>query len=155
MDKAIVTVLLIISGMVAALAVFNGVMPAIDRSQSAIIDATNSANDRMGSRISIIEAGSSGTEVNAWVKNVGTNIIDGISQSDIFLNSSSSITLITYGGTSTPRWEYELVDGGDDWGQAGTIAVTIHLDSSLSSGTYELSMVLPNGVSDQTHFSVS
>ncbi len=155
MDKAIVTVLLIISGVVAALAVFNGVMPAIDRSQSAIVDAANSATNRMASRISIIQAGSSGSQVNAWVKNVGTNVIDGVPQSDVFLGSASDLSLIPYGGVDTPRWEYDVVGGGEDWGQTATIAVTIHLESPLSSGIYKLTMVTPNGVSAETNFSVN
>jgi len=154
MDKAIVTVLLIISGVVAALAIFNGVMPAIDRSQSAIVDATNKASDRIGSRISIIQAGASGSQVKLWVKNVGTTVIDSVSQSDLFLTSSSEIEIIPYGGASTPRWEYSLVGDQSVWQQSGTAAVVIYLSESLSSGTYLIRMVLPNGVCDETYFSV-
>jgi archaeal flagellar protein FlaG len=154
MDKAIVTVLLIISGVVAALAIFNGVMPAIDRSQSAIVDATNKATDRIGSRISIIEAGASGSQVKVWVKNVGTTVIDSISQSDVFLTSSTDVEIIPYGGASTPRWEYTLVGEQTAWEQAGTVAIVIYLSDAPGSGTYLFRMVLPNGVCDETYFSV-
>jgi len=155
MDKAIVTVLLIISGVVAALAIFNGVMPAIDRSQSVIVDATNRASDRIGSRISIIEAGASGSEVKAWVKNVGTTVIDSVPQSDLFLISPTDMILVPYGGGSTPRWEYSLVGDQTAWGRTGTIAVVAYLSEPISSGTHRIRMVLPNGVSDERYFSVN
>jgi len=84
-DKIIVTVMLIIGGIVAAFAVFNGIYPAIERSGSAITSASDSLNERIKSDIRIIQVNDNGTTVDAWVKNVGTSDIVTVENSDIFL----------------------------------------------------------------------
>ncbi len=89
-----------------------------------------------------------------WVKNVGTTVIVSVSQSDIFLTSASDLEIIPYGGSSTPRWEYSLVGEQTEWQQSGTVAIVIYLSDSLGSGTYLVRLVLPNGVCDETRFSV-
>ncbi|AKG54238.1 hypothetical protein DGWBC_1611 [Dehalogenimonas sp. WBC-2] len=155
MDKAIVTVLLIICGVTATLAIFNGVYPALTQSQSAISSAADQANDRMQSRITIIQAGSSGSEVNLWVKNVGLTTIYNIGQSDLFLESSVSYTRIPYSETDIPSWSYIISDGQSDWSQTVTIGITIRLTSPLATGNYQVKMVLPNGVSDAIMFGVN
>jgi hypothetical protein len=154
-DKVIVTVILIIGGVVAAFAVFNGVYPAVERSSESISSAADAVNDRIVSRIEIIQAGENGGDVDVWVKNVGSSRIDGIENSDIFLGPDGNIARIPFGdGSSTlPYWSYQLAGGNTQWGQATTNMVTIHLDNPLASGTYLLKMVIPNGIFDEAVFS--
>lgn len=155
MDKVIVTVMLIIAGIVASLAVFNGLYPAITQSSSAINDASNNISNQIESRIAVIQVSSSGDLVEAWVKNVGTVSILDVSNSDIFMSPEDSNARIPYGGSSPPYWDYQLTGSDSTWGQADTIEVSIHLAEPLSAGIYIFKMVIPNGISDDTTFSVS
>jgi hypothetical protein len=155
MDKAIVTVLLIICGVTATLAIFNGVYPAITESQGAISGAAAAASDKIGSRIEVIQTSTSGNQVNVWLKNIGTTTIYEVQRSDIFLSSSTTIIMPESGGSVAPYWSYALTGSDTEWVQAGTIQVTITLAAPLASGTYSVKMVISNGVSDEESFSVA
>jgi hypothetical protein len=155
MDKAIVTVLLIICGMTAALAIFNGVYPALTQSQSAINSAANLASERIQTRIEIIQAGASGVTATVWVKNIGTAVIANIAQSDLFLGSSGTEQRIPYGASGSPAWIYSIPGGQEEWSQSVTIGITVQLAAPLTTGSYQVTLVLPNGISDDTVFSVN
>lgn len=93
------------------------------------------------------------TTVEVWVKNVGTSDIDSIERNDIFFGPEDNFKRVTYGGETPPYWDYQLEGGHSEWKPTVTIKATIHLASSLSSGTYYLvKVVIPNGISDQTTF---
>jgi archaellum component FlaG (FlaF/FlaG flagellin family) len=154
MDKAIVTVLLIICGVITSLAIFNGLYPAVIESSSAIDSASNQLSNQIRSDIKIIQVSPSGTVLTAWVKNVGTIVIEDIAGSDIFLGSSDNYTYISYDSTD-PSWTYQIQGSDTIWSQAVTIKITITLESGLSAGQYTLKMVTPNGTTDQLTFSVS
>jgi len=147
---------LIIGGVIASFAVFNGVYPAVERSSAAVNSAADSVNDRLTSQIQIIEVGDSGTTVDAWVKNIGSSKIDGIENSDIFFGPESSFARISHGGDNStlPYWDYSLEGGNTRWGQAVTNKMTIHLSSTPEPGTYVLKVVIPNGIFDETVFGV-
>ena len=155
MDKAIVTVMLIICGIVASLAVFNGIYPAVTQSSGAISDASNKLSDQIESRIAVIQVSSNGVLVEAWVKNVGTVSIMDVVNSDIFMSPQGSYERIPYGDTTPPYWEYQIEGSGTIWGQAGTIKISVHLSAPLTPGVYTFKMVIPNGISDEDTFSVS
>lgn len=156
MDKIIVTVMLIIAGLTAAFAVFNSVYPAVERSGQSMSDAADEIGDRITSRIEIIQAGAANTSVDAWVKNVGSSRILGTANSDIFLGPDGNISRISYGDVDSPKpyWSYQLEGDSTQWSQAVTNEITIHLAESLQPGVYLFRMVLPNGISDETSFSL-
>ena len=154
MDKAIVTVLLIICGIVATLAMFNGVMPAIQTSQSTINQAAAAASDRIGSRIEIIQAGADGSHINLWVKNIGTVDIPQIQQSNVFLVSGGIQVMVSYGGAIAPFWGYQFTGSDAAWTQSATIEVTITIAAPLEPGSYSIEFITPNGISDQRSFGV-
>ena len=155
MDKVIVTVMLIIAGIVASLAVFNGIYPAITQSSSAINQASSNISDQIESRIAIVQVSGSDTVVEAWVKNVGSVSILGVENSNIFMSLQGGSSLIPYSGGIAPYWEYQIEGGGSVWGQTGTVHITIHLDTPLGPGIYDFKMVIPNGIYDDAIFSVS
>jgi hypothetical protein len=155
MDKAIITVLLIIAGIVASLAIFNGIYPAITQSSSAINSASNQISDQIESRIAVIQVSSNGDLVEAWVKNVGTVSILDVADSDIFMSPQDSYQRIPYGGTTLPYWDYQMEGSGNTWGQTNTIQINVHLSAPLAAGVYIFKMVIPNGISDEATFSVS
>lgn len=154
MDKVIVTILLTIGGVVAALAVFNGFYPAIIESSGAVTSATSKVSDRIESRIDIIQVADNSTEVDAWVKNVGTVAIDSIERSDIFYGPEGDFTRMDYGGGTPPYWDYQFEGSYTRWQPTVTAKVTVHLASVPSAGTYIFKMVVPNGIFRETTFSV-
>ena len=156
MDKIIVTVLLIIGGLTAAFAVFNSVYPAVQRSGQSMSDAADDISDRITSRIEVIQVGANDTSVDAWVKNVGTSRIIGIENSDIFFGTDGNISIIPFGDeySSPPYWSYQLEGDNSQWGQAVTNGIVIHLTGLLQPDVYLFKMVLPNGNSDETSFSL-
>jgi hypothetical protein len=153
MDKIIVTVLLIIGGVIAAFAIMNGVYPALERSSSAINAATDQVNDQIKSQIEIINVSINGTNVQVWVKNVGASVINSVENSDVFLYSGSTIERLSYGDESTPLpyWNYSLAGGGTSWSPAVTSEFILH-PASLAGGPYQVKIVIPNGISDQSTF---
>ena len=157
MDKVIVTVMLIIAGITASLAIFNGIYPAITESSGAISAASSQISDQIESRISVIQVNGDGVLVEAWVKNVGTVSILDVEGSDIFMAPQDSYEYIPFGGPvpTPPYWEYAIEGTETIWGQTGTIKVSIHLASPLTAGVYVFKMVIPNGISDTATFSVS
>jgi archaeal flagellar protein FlaG len=155
MDKAIVTVLLIICGVAATLAIFNGVYPALTQSQSAINSAAEQASDRMQSRIKVIEAGGSGTQVTVWVKNIGLTTIANIPQCDVFFGPPGLSTRIPYSESTVPGWSYSIPGGQTSWTQTVTISITIKLAAPLTAGNYLVNVVLPNGINDEITFGVN
>ena len=156
MDKVIVTVMLIIGGIVASFAVFNGIYPAVERSGEAITSASDAMNDRIRSDIEIIQVNDNSTTIDAWVKNVGTSDISGIENSDIFFGPSGSYYRIPYGNESSPLpyWAYDIEGADGMWRPSGTNKISIHLDSSPSPDTYLLKVIIPNGIFDETVFGV-
>ncbi|MCX6013839.1 MAG: hypothetical protein NTV30_10675 [Chloroflexi bacterium] len=154
MDKVIATVLLIIGSVIAALAIFNGLYPAINQSSSSVTNASLKLSDRIESRVEIIQVGHNGSEVNVWVKNVGSVDIDSPELSDIFFGPENDFYRVTYGGETTPYWNWQLEGSNDKWRPTVTAKITIHPASSLSSGTYIVKIVIPNGIYDETTFGV-
>ena len=155
MDKAIVTVLLIICGVAATLAIFNGVYPALTQSQSAINSAAQQASDRMESRIKVIQGSGSGNQVNVWVKNIGLTTIANIPQCDVFFGPPGLSTRVPYSETAVPGWSYVIPGGQTSWSQTVTVGITIRLTTQLAAGNYLVNVVLPNGISDEITFGVS
>lgn len=146
------TVLLIISGIAASSAVVNGVFPAINQSTSAVASASTRLSERIESRIEIIQVSSEGSQVNAWVKNVGTVGIKDIDHSDIFLSSNNDTYRVVYGGDTTPYWEYQIEGSNTEWSQTATVKITINLSSPLPSGTYTIDIAIPNGINARKEF---
>jgi flagellar protein FlaG len=147
-----------VAGVVAVIAVVNAVMPAVSRSQSALISTSDLVNDRISSEVEIIHATGvdAATTSEAWVKNVGASRIGPITSTDIFFGPETDFARIAYGGASctAPCWEYEL-ENDTEWGPMATLHVTIHLEDPLATGTtYYVKVVTPNGISDAKFFTV-
>lgn len=155
MDKAIVTIFLLIAGIVCSLVVFNAIYPAINRSTAAISTMSANVDDRIKSQIEIIQTAKEGTSnVHVWVKNVGASRILAIENCDVFFGLVDNFDRITYGGTGTPRWDYSIEGnpGETKCGPTETIKITITNSGELSSGIYFINIVLSNGISDEHQF---
>ena len=158
MDKAITTALLIIAGVVCMIFVFNSVYPTINRSSQAMVSMAEKVDERMKSRISIVHAANSAnrTSVYLWVKNVGTQRIVAIEESDLFFGKENEFERISHAddaGSTYPRWSYTL-ENDTEWQTSATLKITITYTSDPGTGTYFSKFIIPNGISDEFYFSM-
>jgi len=157
-DKAITTALLIIAGVVCMIFVFNSVYPMINRSSQAMVSMAEQVDERMKSRINIVHAANSSnrTSVYLWVKNVGTQRIVAIEESDLFFGPEDNFERIPYVADavgSDPRWTFTL-ENDSEWQTSATIKITITYSSDPGAGTYFVKFIIPNGISDDFYFSM-
>jgi len=157
-DKAVTTALLIIAGVVCMVFVFNSVYPMVNRSSQAMVSMAEKVDERMKSRINIVHAANSAnrTSVYLWVKNVGTQRIVAIDESDLFFGQEDDFDRIPYtddAGGGYPQWAYSL-ENDTEWQTSATLKVTITYDSDPGAATYFTKFIIPNGISDEYYFSM-
>ncbi len=155
MDKAIITVFLIVAGVIAAVLVFNAAYPAVVQSNSDMASMQARIDERLRSEIEVIHIAKSPDYADvalAWVKNIGTSTIKAIDRCDVFFGPEGAFQRIPY-GSGDPHWEY-TVENGSTWGPASTLRVTVDLDYVLSPGErYYFKIATPNGISADDYFS--
>ena len=153
MDKTIVTALLIIAGVISAVAIFNAIFPAITQSSDAMASMERRIDERMQSQIEIIHATrpSAGNDVLIWVKNVGSLKIAPPEACDLFFGLDGNFARIPYSASVIvyPYWNYGL-ENAAEWRQGATLRITVHYATQPISGTYFIKIVLPNGISTES-----
>ena len=138
--------------------VFNSVYPTINRSSQAMVSMAEQVDERMKSRINIVHAANSAnrTSVYLWVKNVGTQRIVNVDESDLFFGQEDNFERIPYAadaGVSYPQWNFSL-ENDTEWQTSATLKVTITYTDNQSAGTYYSKFIIPNGISDEYYFSM-
>ena len=152
MDKTIVTALLVIAGVISAVFVFNSIYPAIVQSSDAMISMERRMDERLKSDIQIIHASKSITTTTlVWVKNVGSLRLAPVETCDIFFGPEGNFVRIPY-GTGAGEWQYTL-ENAAEWTPSATVRITINTNPE-SGKRYFIKLVLVNGVSDESYFSV-
>jgi len=150
-DKVVVTVLLIITGVVCTLAVFNAVYPTINYSSGAMISIAGKINDRIKTQIEIVQVSCQGNDVLVWVKNTGSTKLGSIEDCDVFFGKEGNFSRIGYGEAQSPYWEY-TIENDNEWVPTATLRITIHL-TEPPQGDLFVKIVAPNGVVDEYQFS--
>ena len=158
MDKAVTTALLIIAGVICMIFVFNSVYPMVNRSSQAMVSMAEKVDERMKSRINIVHGANSADRMSVylWVKNVGTQRILEIDESDLFLGPSDNFSRIPYvddAGGGYPCWAYGI-ENDTEWKTSATVNITITYASDPGAGTYYTKFIIPNGISDEYYFSM-
>ena len=158
MQTTIATALLVIASIVATVALINAVIPAAGKGSGALITANATAAERIKTDIEIVfaSANSTGDEITFWAKNVGSNVVKGIGESDIFLTTPSTILRVPYDGSGSPTapyWDYVLEDQATAWNPSGTTKITLHL-SSGTTGLHKVTISLHNAVKAEKEFSI-
>ena len=156
MDKVLVTTLLTMAAVVAAVMVINTMIPALGSSGSSVLSSSSAASDRIKTNVEIItvSASASTTAVHVWIKNVGSSEVLAINQSDLFYQTETTFDRLAYNDTPTAStWRYD-VEGGGTWKPHSTVHVIITLASAPASGDYLVRFVTNNGVSDEESYSV-
>jgi archaellum component FlaG (FlaF/FlaG flagellin family) len=163
-DKTIVTAMLIIIGMIMAVALFNAAYPAIISGGDAMANMANRADDRLRSQVEIIHAAgelnSSGwwqdTNSNGyfdafvWVKNVGSTRIVALESTDVFFGPEGNFARISHEGNAHgayPNWSWQI-ENGTEWTPTATLKISIHYALPLEQGRYFIKIVIPNGIAD-------
>jgi hypothetical protein len=167
---------LTIAGILSAVAVFNAVYPAVTRSSGAVTSASARVDDRLKSSIEVVHAvgelDSAGlfqdTNSNGkfdffvWVKNVGDTTIDAVAETDLFLGPPGNFTRIPHESdvqaTVYPRWSFSIENNTTEYAPKATLKLTVTYNSppdpTPSLGTYDVKVIIPNGVSDEYFFSL-
>ncbi len=171
MDKVLATVLLVVAAVVSVTLVINAVYPAITSSSGAMSSASARINERMRSQVEIIHAsgeldsGGAWQDTNAngyfdvfiWVKNIGAESVVDVERNDIFLADDQMVWAwiphAVYAAGGFPQWDY-VIENGTEWTTATTLRIEISYESPLTSGEYRVKVLTPNGVSDDSYFSM-
>ncbi len=155
MDKVLVTTLLTMAAVVAAVMVVNTMLPALGRSTSAVLSSSTAASDRLKTDTEIIHVATDTAtyKVYAWVKNTGVAEITAIDSGDLFYKTSSTFDRLPYNSDScTDCWSYSIEDD-TVWNPGVTIKVTVHL-TTLPTGNYLVRFVTRNAVVAEKEFTV-
>ncbi|MGQ9682368.1 MAG: hypothetical protein ACUVX9_07520 [Anaerolineae bacterium] len=157
MDKAIITVFMIVAGVIAAVLVFNAAYPAVVQGNGALVSMGARIDERLGSQITVVHACKSGDHADTafvWVKNIGATSIQAVERCDVFFGPEGEFRLIPY-GSGDPHWEY-MVENDSSWRPTATLRVTVDFDHVLLPGErYFFKITTPNGVSSEYYFSPS
>ena len=158
MDKVIVTGLLVIASVTAAVVVIMTFGPSVSRSSQSVVEAQRQAADRIKTSIEIIAAvpRTNGVQVDAWVKNTGVASIIAIDRSDVFLIriDGAWAEAMTYdsGAGGSKTWSGDLTE----WNRGDTLHITIDLTNDpLTAGNYLLRVSTPNGTISEHIFEVT
>ena len=153
MDKVLVTTLLTMAAVVAAVMVVNTMLPALGRSSSAVLSSSAAASNRLKTDTEIIHISTDTSSflVYAWVKNVGATDIIAITSSDLFFKTATTFDRLPH-GSGAQYWEYSIEDD-TVWRPGVTIKITVHL-TSLAAGDYLVRFVTHNAVTADKEFTV-
>ena len=158
MDKVIVTALLIIAGVAAAGLVVSTLTPIVGSSSRSIVESQKSVAARIATDVKVLTVHPEDSRnLKVLVKNIGTQNIELLSQSDVYLsdtNGSKFVYLVHGAGVQDDEW---TVEGDDNMivGKGKTISITVKLSTAnalVSGHTYLFRFSTPNGVASEYRF---
>ena len=158
MEKAITSTVLIIAGIIAAVALVNTVLPAMGKSSGALTMANKDAAERIKTDIEIVTAVGDATAntITVWVKNIGTQVVAPVDSSDVILTAPSpnGVKRLPYvSGCVSECWDYAFEGGATDWSQAVTVKFTLKL-TSVTTGVHSITISTFNAVLATKDFSI-
>lgn len=156
MDKVIVTGLLVIGSVTAALVVILTIGPSVSGSSQSVLESQREASIRIKTNIEIIAvaANSGGTLVDAWVKNVGVASILGLDTSDVFvITPGSRFDAMAYAASGDNTWTETPLGASWNRGETLHMAITLPVGSPLVTGDHMIRVSTPNGIVAERAFS--
>ena len=156
MDKVIVTTLLLIGSVTAALVVMMSVGPSISQASQSLVETNRDTSNRIKTDIEIIAiaSNSAGTQIDAWIKNVGVVPIYAIDKMDVFvITPGTRFDAMTYAPSGDDTWTDTPLSSA--WSRGDTLHITITLPAGnpLGTGVHALGVTTANGVSAERIFS--
>ena len=155
MDKVIVTGLLVIGSVTAAVLVIITITPTIAGTSQSIMESSREASNRISTNIEVIAVATdpAGTRIDAWIKNIGVASITAISKSDVFVvTPGTRFDYIIYAPSGDNTWIETPV--GTPWNRGDTlhIAITLPTTNPLGVGNHVLKVATANGVHAERTF---
>jgi flagellar protein FlaG len=128
--------------------------------QSTFNTATAVERDIALTKIKTIYAtNSSSSQIQVWVKNIGTNQVTSLDKMDVYFGRLGSSQRISYDSTAmtTPSWNYTNTGASASvWQIKDTLQIDIECGCELSRDVnYAVKVSAPNGVGDDYVFSIS
>ena len=151
--------ILIIASVVIATSIAGVVMNQVGVFESTFTATTESQKDIILTNVKIVYASGkvgAGSYVNIWVKNIGVNPIVSANQTDVYFGPINSVINYPHNKIITEdtwRWNGPLPE--PVWQLSDTHSINI-TDAQIVTGvTYQVTVITPNGVSDEYIFSLS
>ena len=151
--------ILIIASVVIATSIAGVVMNQVGVFQSTFTSTTENQKDIILTKVKIVYAsGKVGAEsyVNIWVKNIGVNPVVNANNTDVYFGQINQVTNYAHDKNKledTWRWDGPLPE--PVWQISDTHSINI-TDADIQTGaTYQVTVITPNGVSDEYIFSLS
>lgn len=167
MEKVIVSGLLIIASILAAVVTVTVLSSTAADDQASIFDSNRAGTELVGTGIdgiSVVVEQPDGRLISAWFKNVGSVDVKPVRAMDVFLLSGDGLEgrYIPFQGLGD-RWG--VVDDADNlpdnpanwlngnivWGRGETIKIQLALNAA-TPGRYLISVSTPNGISGEIPF---
>ena len=148
--------ILIIASVVIATAIAGVVMNQVGVFESTFTATTNSQKDIILTKVQIVYATNTTTSnINVWVKNVGVNTVVNANQTDVYFGEINKVNNIPHNpNKSQGTWRWDAPLPQPIWQIAETHSINI-TDSTIKRGvTYQVTVITPNGVSDEFIFSL-
>ena len=161
MEKVIVSGLLVIASIVAAVLAITVLAPSSVDSKNSLLASNKVATSFVGTNIEGLKAvpdGAGGIAISAWFKNVGSVNVEPISAIDVFLLTGDRLggRYVPYSNTPSPtdHWDVVLPDDSEVWVQGETLLIRLNLaiNRPLSAGRHMVSLTTPNGVTEDILF---
>src|SRR3972149_11832965 len=149
--------ILIIASVVIATSIAGVVMSQVGVFESTFTATTESQKDIILTKVKIVYAsGNVGSYVNVWVKNIGVNPVVNTNQTDVYFGPINQVINYPHDKNKvedTWRWDGPLPE--PIWQLSDTHSINI-TDADIQTGvTYQITVITPNGVSDEYIFSLS
>jgi flagellar protein FlaG len=151
--------ILIIASVVIAASVAGVVMNQVGVFQSTFTATTEGQKDTLLTNFKIVMATNTTDDtVSIWIKNVGQNPISSLNKVDVYFGEIDQVQNIPYNqGCVDPcpddTWKYDNIPD-PVWQIMDTASINI-TDNDIQRGvTYQITVITPNGVSDEHIFSL-
>ena len=150
--------ILIIASVVIATSVAGVVMSQVGVFQSTFTATTEGQKDTLLTNFKIVMAtNTTDDNVSIWVKNIGQNPISSVDKVDVYFGEIDQVQNIPYDQSCAPpcpddTWKYDTVP--NPWQIMDTFSLNITDNDLLRDVTYQVTVITPNGVSDEHIFSL-
>ncbi|HEY4681610.1 MAG TPA: flagellin [Nitrosarchaeum sp.] len=150
--------ILIIASVVIATSVAGVVMSQVGVFESTFTATTEGQKDTLLTNFKIVMAtNTTDDNVSIWVKNIGQNPISSVDKVDVYFGEIDQVQNIPYDQGCAPpcpddTWKYDTVP--DPWQIMDTFSLNITDNDLLRDVTYQVTVITPNGVSDEHIFSL-
>ncbi len=154
--------ILIIASVVVASTVAAIVLNQVGIFESTFTATTEGQKDTMLTKVKIVlVTNTTDSHVAVWVKNIGINPIGFVDKVDVYFGQINQIQRIPYDAdVAQPNltWQYWNATDRDIptpvWQRMDTFALNVTDNNLVSGATYQVTVITPNGVTDEHIFSI-